>query len=196
MEAYEVYRLYVALKSHFSKETYNFFTFNGKTRTSKLSFEKRHDIYFFKKLATKFNREELIQYFVSHFANNKSTWIGDISKVPNSSKVYLEWKKKINSMSNVFSNDVDTLLDNTNLEDIFKIVHTHPPIITQYLSNSICLETLVIFNKIFKFVDDFDKLIFEPVIWPDLKRKILKYEPFLLIDKPKYKQILLSKVSN
>jgi hypothetical protein len=195
MDGFEVYKLYVAIKSHFLTDKYDFFTFNGKTRTSANSFQKRGDIYFFKKLATKFNREEMIQYFVSHFVNDEHTWIGDISKVPNSSKVYLEWKRKINSMSNVFTNDIDSLLTDNNLEDIFKVVHTHPPLITKYLSKSITLETLVIMNKIFNYVPDLDKVISETVIWPDLKKRILKYQPFLSIDRPKYKQILLMKVT-
>jgi hypothetical protein len=195
MNGFEVYKLYLAIKLHFTSDSYNYFTFNGKTRTTLQSFEKRRDKYFFKKLATKFSQEELIQYFVAHFVQNEDTWIGDISKIENSS-VYLEWTKKIQSMSFVFSNDVDQLLKDLEFEQIFKVTSTHPPLLKKYLSKSISLETLVIFNKLLNFVKDFDKTIADPVVWPELKRKVLKYEPFLLVDKPKYKQILLSKVTN
>jgi hypothetical protein len=99
-------------------------------------------------------------------------------------------------MSFVFSNDVDQLLKDLEFEQIFKVTSTHPPLLKKYLSKSISLETLVIFNKLLNFVKDFDKTIADPVVWPELKRKVLKYEPFLLVDKPKYKQILLSKVTN
>ena len=195
MNGFEVYKLYLAIKLHFTSDSYNYFTFNGKTRTTLQSFEKRRDKYFFKKLATKFSHEELIQYFVAHFVQNEDTWIGDISKVTNSS-VYLEWVKKIQSMSFVFSNDVDQLLKDIEFEQIFEVTSTHPPLLKKYLSKSISLETLVIFNKLLNFVKDFDKTIADPIVWPELKRKVLKYEPFLLVDKPKYKQILLSKVMN
>jgi hypothetical protein len=195
MNGFEVYKLYLAIKLHFTSDSYNYFTFNGKTRTTLQSFEKRRDKYFFKKLATKFSQDELIQYFVAHFVQNEDTWIGDISKIENSS-VYLEWTKKIQSMSFVFSNDVDQLLKDAEFEHIFKVSSTHPPLLKKYLSKSISLETLVIFNKLLNFVKDFDKTITDPVVWPELKRKVLKYEPFLLVDKPKYKQILLSKVTN
>lgn len=195
MNGFDVYKLYLAIKLHFTSDTYNFFTFNGKTRTTLESFEKRKDKYFFKKLATKFDRDELIQYFVAHFAQNGDTWIGDISKIENSS-IYSEWLKKIQSMSFVFSNDVDVLLQDTDFEGIFKTSGTHPPLIKKYLSKSINLETLVIFNQLLNFVKDFDKSIIDPVLWPELKRKVVKYEPFLSVDKPKYKQILLSKVQS
>ena len=43
MDGFEVYKTYLALKLHFSKDNYNFFTFNGKSRASLQSFEKRKD---------------------------------------------------------------------------------------------------------------------------------------------------------
>jgi T4 gene Gp59 loader of gp41 DNA helicase/T4 gene Gp59 loader of gp41 DNA helicase C-term len=193
MSGFEVYKLYLALKLHFTTDTYNYFTFNGKSRASLQSFEKRKDRYFFKKLATKFDNEELIQYFVSHFVANENTWIGNISVITDS-KVFSDWKRKIQSMRHIFEQDVDTLLKENKFENVFKVVSTHPPLITKYLSSSVTLETLVILNQLVRYVKDFDKTITEPLVWPELKRKVVKYEPFLSIDKPKYKKILLSKI--
>ena len=195
MNGFEVYKLYLAIKLHFTSDSYNYFIFNGKTRTTLQSFEKRRDKYFFKKLATKFNQDELIQYFVAHFVQNGNTWIGDISKIENAS-IYLNWLKKIQSMSFVFANDVDTLLNDNSFEDIFKVTSTHPPLLKKYLSNSISIETLVILNQLLNFIKDFDTTIVDPLVWPGIKKKVVKYEPFLSVDKPKYKQILLSKVKN
>ncbi len=193
MSGFEVYKLYLAIKLHFTTDTYNYFTFNGKSRASLQSFEKRKDRYFFKKLGTKFDNEELIQYFVSHFVANENTWIGNISVITDS-KIFSEWKRKIQSMSKIFEDDVDILLKENKFENVFKVSSTHPPLITKYLSNSITLETLVILNQLVRYVKDFDKTITEPLVWPELKRKVVKYEPFLSIDKPKYKKILLSRI--
>ena len=192
MTGFEVYKLYLAIKLHFTSDSYNYFTFNGKSRASLQSFEKRKDKYFFKKLGTKFNDQELIQYFVSHFVNDENVWIGNITVVGNST-IFSEWQRKIQSMRHIFEQDVDTLLKDTEFEKLFKVVATHPPLITKYLAKSITLETLVILNQLISYVKDFDKSISEPVVWPDLKRKVVKYQPFLSIDKPKYKKILLSK---
>jgi hypothetical protein len=196
MNGFDVYRTYLAIKLHFSKDNFDFFKCGtGKAKASLEAFEKRKDKYFFKKLATKFSQDELIQYFVAHFVQNRDTWIGDISRIENTS-VYLNWLKKIQSMSFVFSNDLDILLKEHSFEDIFKVTNTHPPVIKQYLSSSINLETLVILNQLLNFIKDFDTSINDPVVWPDIKKKVLKYEPFLSLDKPKYKQIVLSKVSS
>ncbi len=194
MTGFEVYKTYLAIKLHFSKDNYNYFTFHGKSRASESSFEKRKDRYFFKKLATKFDQETILQFFVSHFVENSNTWIGDLS-VYNSS-TFNAWKKKIQSMTFMFENDIDYLIDITSFEKIFDCKSGNHPILLQaYLGDRITLESMVILNNLVKYIPDFDKHIKEPVIWPDIRRKVVKYEPFLLVDKTKYKCILIEKLN-
>ena len=194
MTGFEVYKIYLAIKLHFTKDDYNYFTFNGKSRASESSFEKRKDRYFFKKLATKFDRDTILQFFVSHFVENSSTWIGDIS-VYNSS-TYNNWKKKIQSMTFMFENDIDYLIDICRFEDIFDCKSGNHPILLQaYLGERVTLESMVILNSLVKYIPDFDKKINEPVVWPEVRKKVVKYEPFLSIDKNKYKSILIDKLN-
>lgn len=194
MTGFEVYKIYLAIKLHFTKDDYNYFTFNGKSRASESSFEKRKDRYFFKKLATKFDRDTILQFFVSHFVENSSTWIGDIS-VYNSS-TYNNWKKKIQSMTFMFENDIDYLIDICSFEDIFDCKSGNHPILLQaYLGERVTLESMVILNSLVKYIPDFDKKINEPVVWPEVRKKVVKYEPFLSIDKNKYKRILIDKLN-
>ena len=194
MTGFEVYKTYLAIKLHFTKDDYNYFTFNGKSRASESSFEKRKDRYFFKKLATKFDRDTILQFFVSHFVENSSTWIGDIS-VYNSS-TYNNWKKKIQSMTFMFENDIDYLIDICSFEDIFDCKSGNHPILLQaYLGERVTLESMVILNSLVKYIPDFNKKINEPVVWPEVRKKVVKYEPFLSIDKNKYKSILIDKLN-
>lgn len=194
MDGYETYKTYLSLKLHFSKDNYDFFKFNGKTRSNLESFEKRKDKYFFKKISAKFDDSTIIEYFVSLFINDKSTWIGNILD-KQSEEIYSEWKKKTQSMSYVFQTDIEKLIDKYGKIDYwFKIKSTHPPVIKEYLSGSINLETVVLLNQILNFVPDLDKLIVDPVIWPELRRKIIKYSPFLNVDRSKYKSIILTRL--
>lgn len=193
MNGFEVYKIYLSLKLHFSKDNYNFFLFNGKSRASLASFEKRNDKYFFKKLALKYDANTIIEFFVSHFIHDDKFWIGNISL--QNSKIYSEWKNKIQSLSFKFSNEVEELVNlEPNFDKIFETNGGHPLLIKQYFSGQLSLESLVILNKVLNFVPVFDKQIKDPVVWPDLKRKVVKYEPFLSIDTPKYKKILYDKV--
>ena len=194
MTGFEVYKTYLAIKLHFTKDDYNYFTFNGKSRASESSFEKRKDRYFFKKLATKFDKDTILQFFVSHFVENSNTWIGDLS-VYNSS-TYNAWKKKIQSMTFMFENDIDYLIDTCNFETIFDCKSGNHPILLQaYLGDRVTLESMVILNTLVNYIPDFDKKIKEPIVWPEVRKKVVKYEPFLVVDKNKYKRILLEKLN-
>lgn len=193
MNGFEVYKIYLALKLHFSKDNYNFFLFNGKSRASLASFEKRNDKYFFKKLALKYDANTIIEFFVSHFIHDDKFWIGNISL--QNSKIYSEWKNKMQSLSFRFSNEIEDLVSlEPNFDKIFYTDGGHPLLLKQYFSGQLSLESLVILNKVLNFIPVFDKQIKDPVVWPDLRRKVVKYEPFLSIDAPKYKKILYDKV--
>jgi len=195
MDGFQTYQTYLSLKLHFSKENYDFFKFNGKSRSKPESFEKRKDKYFFKKISSKFDDTTIIEYFVSLFVNDKTFWIGNILD-KDSDQVYKEWKRKTQSLSYTFEQDIDKLISKYDkIDNWFKVVNTHPPIIKEYLASNINLETVVILNQLLNFIKDLDKGISDPVIWPDMRRKILKYSPFLSIDRSKYKQLILKKIN-
>lgn len=191
MDGFEVYKTYLALKLHFSKDNYNFFTFNGKSRASLKSFENRKDKYFFKKLGTKYNEKEIVNFLLSHFLKDSNCWIGNISV--NKSKTYSEWKNKIQSMSFVFQEEMDKLSDiEENFDTLFKVYDgKHPIIFKEYLAGNVSLESMVILQKSINYLPYFSQKISDPIVWPEIKKMIIKYEPFLTLDQTKYKRILL-----
>jgi hypothetical protein len=58
-----------------------------------------------------------------------------------------------------------------------------------FLSGKISLETMVIYDRIFLYGNNFDKKLKDPV-WETVSMKIRKYNPFLNIDVFHYKRIL------
>lgn len=192
MDGFEVYKTYLALKLHFSKDNYNFFTFNGKSRASLQSFEKRKDKYFFKKLGTKYDETEIVNFLVSHFIIDGNCWIGNLSV--NKSKTYSDWKNRMQSMSFVFQNEMDALSDiEQDFDSLFKVTNgQHPIILKEHLAGNVSLESMVILQKIINYIPYFTSKISEPIVWPEVKKRVVKYEPFISLDKPKYKRILLN----
>ena len=63
----------------------------------------------------------------------------------------------------------------------------HPTLIKLWLGNKISLESVVIMEKLFGFVNNVSSS--DPV-WETVKKKILKYEPLLSVDTTKQKNIL------
>ena len=93
------------------------------------------------------------------------------------------------SLSYVFKEEVNTLLDEKKIDEVFDCSSGHPPILKSYLGGDISLETLVICDRILEFRKDWDKKLNDPV-WETVSLKIKKYSPFLNIDVPRYKKIL------
>jgi len=191
---YEVYKMYLALKQHFTKQDYDYFKYRGKVRANEKSFEQRRDRYFFKKLATLYSDTEILSYFVANFVFDTKGYIQSFSK-----DIYTTWKINQESFTYKFKEDVNTLLDDYQtpyadaFEKLFTVESGHPPIIKHYLAGNISLETLVVFEKCLGFISNFDKKLNDP-IWKEVKIKTLKYKPFLNIDCQSYKKVLLETI--
>jgi hypothetical protein len=172
------------MKNHFTKESYDYVKYGGKSRASVASFNKRRDRYFFERLSRKKDDDEIIQYFISNFISSEDpgkVWIGEI--IENGETNFKEWQKRNQSLSYLFGNEVETIFTQGQ----------HPKILKSYLKKEISIETLIILDKILGFVKNLDKKLDDP-IWSTVSLKIKKYGSFLNIDVLRYRKILKEKV--
>ena len=187
---FETYKSYLGLKNHFTKEKYDYHKYCGKSRATVQSFYKRKDRFFFEKLSRQKNDEEVIDFFVSNFVgcdDPQSLWIGDIMR--SGEGRYTDWKKRNQSLSYVFRQETESLFEMQKVDDVFDCSKGHPIILKKFLSGKISLETLVIYDRIFLFRNNFDKKMDDPV-WETVSLKMKKYSPFLNIDVFRFKKLL------
>ena len=192
----DAYRCYLALKNHFTKDHYDYIKYRGKTRASNEAFYKRKDRFWFEKFARKKSDKEVEEFFVSNFVSSTdpgTMWIGDMIK--NGEARYVDWKKKVQSLSYNFKEEVNELFDDQKVDDVFDCSKGHPKILKSYLGGNTSLETMVICDRILEYRKDFDKRLNDPV-WETVSRKIKKYSPFLNIDTSRYKKILKEVIIN
>jgi hypothetical protein len=195
MTSYDTYKLYLAIKLHFTTNNYDFFKHNAKVNCSLNSFLKRNDRFYFHKLATKYNNEELLDYFVSNFVSDSKKWIGDLVRT-DGEETYNKFKKFKESFTYNFRADCNTINlaigdSGGNFDDMFKVVGgQHPRMLRLYLSKKISLQTMVTFDKILSFVKSWDIEIKEKVVWPDLSQQIKRYKPFITFNITKCKFIM------
>ena len=81
MAPFDAYREYLALKNHFTKDSYDYHKYCGKTRASLQSFYKRKDRYWFEKISRQKSDDEVRDFFVSNFVlcdDPQTLWIGEI----------------------------------------------------------------------------------------------------------------------
>lgn len=193
---FEAYKKYIALKLHFSSDKYDYFKFNGDVRASFNTFEKRNDKAFFHRLAKQYEPKELEQYLVANFLDDPDNWVGDIITTEGGA-TYLAWQKKIQSLSYNFKQDLLDVkfyaeVQSCDFDDVFRSINgNHPKLLVMVLQKDISVESFIIMNKILKFFPRFDRQIKNKLIWKELKKKCVKYEPFLKdVDEKKFKSIM------
>lgn len=191
MDAFQVYRLYMALKLHFTTESYDITKTKGAVKTSREAFLKRRDIFLFRKLAKKFDTQQLINYFVANF----------ISGDPNgglfnseSFEIYDQWKARQDRLSYMFSNDVSKIFheaEKNNEDPLLSKDNQHPIPIRLYLGKKISLETIIILDKLFDFKYKNNTALEHDFIWKELSMLIGKYRPFVKIDRVKFNHLFI-----
>jgi T4 gene Gp59 loader of gp41 DNA helicase len=127
LSGYGVYRIYMALKMHFTQESYDYVKYHGKVRVTEDSYSNRRDKWYFEKLAKKYDADEMETFLLANMKHGDVKWIGDY--LDNESReIYNEHKKHNESLSYNFSNEIDLLLkDNEDIRNLFK-TETTPPI--------------------------------------------------------------------
>ena len=190
MMTFDAYRCYISLKSHFTKESYDYHKVGVLTRVKKETFYKRKDRFWFEKFSRQKNDKEVVDFFVSNFVSTTDPsrmYIGELVK--NGEERYVDWKKRTQSLSYVFREESESLFKDKKVDEIFDCSKGHPIVLKKFLGGNISLETLVIYDRILGYGKDFDKKLKDPV-WETVSKRVRKYTPFLNIDVFRYKKIL------
>ena len=195
MTPIDVYKTYLAFKNHFTKKSYNYFKYGGKSKASVQAYNKRKDRYFFERMSRKKSDEEIKDYFLANFVecdDPDRLWIGEI--ISSGEDNLKSWMKRSQTMSYMFKTEVEVFVNRENFQQLFTIKgQSHPEILKKYLQGALSIETMVILDIILEYVKNFDKKLEDPV-WETVSLKIKKYKPFLNINVNKYKSILKEQV--
>ena len=201
MNGFEVYKIYLAIKLHFTSknQSYDFHKHNGRTTAKLETFTKRRDRYFFHKLSKSYSDKSIVDYFLSNFVSNTNIWVGDIIG-KTGDETYKQWSKKLEALHYYYEQDIDYIIErmvtkDIKFNDLFLSVNgQHPTILKMFLSKKINFETLIILDDILKFTKKLNKDITEKVLWPKLFDRMKRYKPFLSYNITKYKISLRDKM--
>lgn len=196
LSPFETFYLFQGLKLHFTSPSYCFFKYNGKTRASSDSFEQRKDRFQFQKLSKKLhNAEEMRDFLVANFLRGK-TWIGDFLD-DESNDAYLDYLRRKQSLTYVFTNDLDKFFSDNSPNTAFKIIGENdhlPPILNSVMCGSMSPETYVILDRFIGFSSVFDAKLSDDYLWSKYRMLTRKFHPFLSYDKSKMSTILKEKI--
>ena len=188
MDGFKAYKYYMAIKLHFTKPKYDVFKTRGNVRGSRDAFNSRNDRYIFEKLADKYSTDrDIIQFFVSIFAYGEGTEFYGTE----ADGYYELWRKRKESITNVFQNDLATTINICDIEKqdkrrLFKSKDGELPILlTLFLAGRISIETLSIINDIDPFIDDWENDTAVNLVLSDKLLRIKKLQGFVKYSKNK-----------
>ena len=193
MTGFDCYRTYLAFKNHFTKDSFDYFRYGGKTKASVTAFNKRKDRYFFEKMSRQKKDGEIVDYFTAIFSqcdDPQKMWIGEI--IESGDKNYADWQKKVQSLGYIFKQEMQSLCEGKEFNSLFECKSgTHPPVVKEHLKKNISIESLIILDAVIKFKKNLDKIL-DDFVWETVSLKIDKYKPFLLnsVRIQNYKKIL------
>jgi len=195
LSPFETYRLFIALKNHFTTKSYDFFKYSGKTNVSQGTFNCRKDRFHFNRLSRRYGADVMQEFIISNLIKNKQ-WVGDFLE-DDAADNFKEYQKRKQAFTYVFSNELDALFKGIDTpSDVFSIKsNQYPIVLNKYLSGEISIEVLSVLNSLIGFDKKFDeKLGSDDVIWNKIKILSIKLHPFLEYDRNKIKTTLKNKL--
>lgn len=194
MTEFEAYKMYLALRAHFQTDDYDVIKQRGRIRASHKSFAGSGKAFQFRQLTKTYQDAEICDFMVANFTAG-DRWGGVFDA--DAARQYQSWKRRVESLRYIFTQDLDWLANqaaDTGLDLIGHEDGRHPLILRAYFGNHICLETVVILDRLLNFCNDYDQTMNKVFMWPETSRLIRKYRPFLKIDQDAFRKIYQEKI--
>jgi hypothetical protein len=195
MNGYDVFQTYSAVRLHFVNDKFDYFTYNGKSRTSPETFNKRRDKYTFHKVARMFEENELPYFFAVNFLKRDGkAWIAGMLQ-EEAITVFEDWKKWQSNRLINFKSDLPLLRGK--FEELIKCKDGQfPELLNFVLQEEIEYDSLVILDHYMKLTDAWNTKIEDDFIWSEFYKKLNKYKPFFLhyapLSDPFYKKAIVN----
>lgn len=184
-----VYKMFLAIKSHFTLDTYNYVRYNGKTTGSVAAFLKRKDKFFFEKLGRNVSsEEELRDHIVGNLTHGTTglqidpakVWIGDLTTA-NARNRGLNYMAKKQALDYFVKKDLTTVAEYVKMkaQSGSKKKNDLPLVLSLYYDGSIMPETVILLDKMTNGIlfDTWSKLpdLANDPIWEKTKKFLFKY---------------------
>lgn len=195
MTGYKAYKFYLAVKLHFTSDSYDLFEHGGKVRASLVKFNDRNDKYLFEKIYTKLGGDkEFIEYMVANFMYGND----DVMYTPEESMTnYKKWLKRKQSRTEVFRDDLDLMAlyaqQNKLTQPLLNMRNgldgQHPEMFKLLIGGQISIETCSIIQRLDPYLQDWKQTL--GIFW-EQARRIEKSHRFVKFDENKMNQLYLT----
>jgi hypothetical protein len=186
MNSFGAYQLFLAMKQHFTTNSYDYQRFNGKVRASEASYQKRKDKYFFEKLGRVQDPQRRVLSCVLRDVMHVQAIVSSEGE-----KIEMEYIKTTQALSQAFKTDLNALRRPLDILLTRTPNGSYPPLLSAYINEQTSIQTMIILDGLVGYMDRWNLELEDDLLWPDIKLKLEKYKPFLTYDRKKMRQIAI-----
>ena len=184
-ESFNAYVKFLALRKHFTTDSYDYFKYNGKVRANRETFVSRPDAYSFAKLAKK---DDYINLIMSNLLINNKVWVRDLLDSECEAR-HTNWRKRVESLGYIFKSELAHCNDEYKQNFISKDGQ-HPHVMTLFLQRKISLETFTILAHSANIFSYWQEKVVDKHVSFDIINKSRKYKPFLDYNEERFAKLI------
>ena len=181
----KAYETFLAVRTHFTSSSYDFFKYNGKIPVKKPLSDSQS--YIFKKLMNRYTPEQYIDFLVCNISENPKLWFPELMEYDCHER-YTEFAKKYESLSYVFEQECTSLFEEFDVVEqdvhqrfnaLFDTQKDLPDLLRGYIMEIISIDTIIFMEKLFNFLPQWKKSIGNTIIFEEFYTKISNYSSFV-----------------
>ena len=191
--AIDAYQEFMALRHHFTTESYDYVKYSGKIKfpwRKIYNFETHRDYYQYLKLSKKL---DLQNFILANILVKPKIWIRELVSSDECENIYKEWKRRKESFSYSFKQEISKLPDSL-FNDIKRSGDLYL-LVSFLLRQEISFETFYVLYMLLN-IYNIPFVVDEPIL-NDIEFKLIKYKSFMernfLIDEGKILNIAFEK---
>jgi hypothetical protein len=184
-ESFNAYVKFLALRKHFTTDSYDYFKYNGKVRANRETFMSRPDAYSFAKLAKK---DDYINLIMSNLLINNKVWVRDLLDSECEAR-HTNWRNRVESLGYIFKSELAHCNDEYKQNFISKDGQ-HPHVMTLFLQRKISLETFTILAHSANIFSYWQEKVVDKHVSFDIINKSRKYKPFLDYNEERFAKLI------
>jgi hypothetical protein len=196
MDGFKAYKYYIAVKLHYTKDSFDVFKNRGNLKGTREAFNARNDRLMFDKLARKYPVDkDLIQYYVANFAYGNDAAVYSFDDAESN---LLEWNRRKQSITKIFQDDcskiiLDACKNKIKADAVLNLTNKgYCSILKLFLGNQITLETVRIIDDMLPVLHSWKQNESMLLLWENEIRRIEKSKGFVSYDRDKIVKVFNS----
>lgn len=198
---FQIYQVFLALKSHFKNEGYDYRKYNGKVTASFEAYMKRKDRFFFEKIAKNTSKADIEDLIIANFVysengldiNPEKIWIGELASSEGKEK-FIKYRAKMESLEYNFKKDLTVLTHHAKMQNDINSSSQFPAILSLYFDGKISAETVIILDSVLGIFSEWNTSLKGDPLWNKTEKFLKKYKALILhsiSDSNKYRKIMI-----